>query len=97
MKNTTPKKKLHQQPSEKTRWAYFMQAIEPKSEAINKAFPGYHPQWVQLSQQLTIAPENFINLRRAVGLSRKQCAAYLRTSLTTVARWERGKIGRAHV
>ncbi len=93
MKNTTNKKNLHQRPSKKTCWAYYMQAIEPKSETINQAFPGYHPQWVQVSQQMTIAPENFIHLRMVLGMTREQCAAYLRTGLTTVARWERGEAG----
>lgn len=39
-------------PSQKTRWAYYVQAIEPKSDAINRAFPDYHPQWVVQSQRL---------------------------------------------
>ena len=91
MKNTTNKKNLHKQPSQKTLWAYYMQAIEPKSDAINQAFPEYHPQWVQQSQQLTISSDNFTNLRNAIGLSRKQCAAYLRTSYRTVTRWEHGE------
>lgn len=91
MKNTTKQNKLHKRHSDNTRWAYFMQCIEPKSEAINTAFPDYHPQWVQLSQRLTIAPENFHHLRRSLGLSLKQCAAYLRVSGRTIAGWESGK------
>ena len=91
MKNTTSKKKMHNLPSEKTRWAYHMQAIEPLSEAINKAFPDYHPQWVQQSQMITIAAANFIHLRRALGMTREQCAAYLRVGLSTVTRWELGR------
>ena len=102
MKNTTSKKKLHKRPSpgrwpagrsnpsEKTRWAYYMQAIEPKSEEINKAFPGYHPQWVHMSQRFTIAPEIFISLRLLLGMSVAQCAAYLRTNKSTVHKWEKG-------
>ena len=90
MKNTTSKKKLHNLSSEKTRWAYYMQAIEPKSEAINKAFPDYHPQWVQQSQKLTIAPENFKRLRLSLGMTRTQCAAYLRANPHTVYKWEKG-------
>jgi transcriptional regulator with XRE-family HTH domain len=102
MKNTTSKKKLHKRPSpgrwpagrsnpsEKTRWAYYMQAIEPKSEEINKAFPGYHPQWVQMSQRFTIAPEYFKSLRLLLGMSVIQCAAYLRTSKSAVHKWEKG-------
>jgi DNA-binding transcriptional regulator YiaG len=90
MKNTTKQKKLHKRPSDKTRWAYFMQAIEPKSEEINKAFPDYHPQWLQLSQQLTIGPENFKNMRRSLGLTVTQCAAYLRADKSTLHKWENG-------
>jgi DNA-binding transcriptional regulator YiaG len=92
MKNTTRKKNPHNLPSEKTRWAYWMQAIEPKSEAINKAFPDYHPQWVQLSQKITVSPENFIAIRKTLGMSRKQCAAFLRVTYLTVRRWESGGV-----
>lgn len=91
MKNTTKKQKAPNQPSNQTRWAYWMQAIEPTSEAINKAFPDYHPQWVQLSQKLTISPENFIALRKNLGLSREQCCAYLRVDRTCISKWEIGK------
>lgn len=91
MKNTTKQKKMHKQPSDKTSWAYHMQAIEPKSEEINKAFPDYHPQWLQLSQQLTIGSENFQSLRRSLGLTITQCAAYLRVSCAKITRWESGK------
>jgi DNA-binding transcriptional regulator YiaG len=90
MKNTTKQNKPHNFPSEKTRWAYWMQAIEPKSEAINKAFPDYHPQWVQLSQKLIISPYNFRVLRNALGLNQKQCAAYLRIHPSYVSKWEGG-------
>lgn len=90
MKNTTKRKKLHNQPSEKTRWAYWMQAIEPTSEELNKAFPDYHPQWVQLSQRFPIMPENFKALRESLGMSVEQCAAYLRTDKSTVHKWEKG-------
>lgn len=92
MKNTTKKRKPHNLPSQKTCWAYFMQAIEPKSEAINAAFPDYHPQWVQMSQSLTVAPANFVSLRTALGMSRAQCAAYLRVDCRTIRRWENGEI-----
>lgn len=90
MKNTTKQNKKHTQPSERSCWAYWMQAIEPKSEEINKAFPDYHPQWVQLSQQLTIGPENFKSLRRSLGLTVTQCAAYLRAVPSTLHKWEKG-------
>lgn len=90
----TPGKRLAMSPastsSEKTRWAYFMQAIEPKDEAINLAFPGYHPQWVAQSQVMTIAGENFHWMRRSMGLTVEQCAAYLRVAASTVRRWESG-------
>ena len=76
-------------PSEKTRWAYWMQAIEPKSEELNKVFPDYHPQWVQMTQKLTIAGVNFKNLRLSLGMTVRQCAAYLRADLSTVYKWER--------
>jgi DNA-binding transcriptional regulator YiaG len=91
MKNTTKKRKPHNLPSQKTRWAYWMQAIEPTSEAINKAFPDYHPQWVQSSQMVTVSPENFITLRAALGMNRAQCAAYLRVDRTCISKWEIGK------
>lgn len=90
MKNTTSKTKMHTQPSEKTRWAYWMQAIEPTSEELNRAFPDYHPQWVQMSQRFAIAPENFKALRKSLGMSVEQCAAYLRTDKSTVHKWEKG-------
>lgn len=91
MKNTTRKKKPHRGPSEKSRWAYWMQAIEPASMAINDAFPGYHPQWLQQSQAITISAENFKWMRKALGMSQPQCAAYLRVGVSTVRRWESGK------
>lgn len=95
MKNTTKKKKTlpkktHTYPSEKTRWAYYMQCIEPTSEAINKAFPDYHPQWVQMSQMRAISPGMFSSFRQGLGMTRKQCAAFLRVAESTVAAWERG-------
>jgi DNA-binding transcriptional regulator YiaG len=92
MKNTIKKGKLHGQPSQKTRWSYWMQAIEPNSEAINKAFPDYHPQWVQISQKLTITPAMFKTLRTTLGMNKEQCAAYLRVAYRTICRWESGAI-----
>lgn len=91
MKNSTSQRKrknISSAPSKKTRWAYFMQAIEPKDEALNKAFPGYHPQWIAQSQNIAIAGENFRWMRRCMGLSVEQCAAYLRVVPSTVRRWE---------
>lgn len=90
MKNTTSKKKMHTQPSEKTRWSYYMQAIEPTSEAINNAFPDYHPQWVQMSQMRAISPAMFISFRQSLGMTKEQCAAYLRIDMRTLYRWENG-------
>ena len=90
MKNTTSKKKMHREPSEKSRWAYWMQAIEPISEAINKAFPDYHPQWLQMSQMRDINPAMFLGFRKSLGMTREQCAAYLRVDFSTVTAWERG-------
>lgn len=90
MKNTTKKTKPRNQPSKKTRWSYYVQAIEPKSEAINNAFPDYHPQWVVQSQRLTIAPANLIALRVMLGMNKEQCAAYLRVDRLSLYRWENG-------
>ncbi len=90
MKNTTKKTRAHHQPSHKTSWAYWMQAIEPSSKAINEAFPGYHPQWVQLSQGFTVDPESFKHMRTILRMTPKQCAAYMRVSLRTLDRWENG-------
>ncbi|MCK9201723.1 MAG: hypothetical protein M0P59_01325 [Gallionella sp.] len=90
MKNTTGKNKAHGYPSKESRWAYYMQAIEPTSQELNDAFPGYHPQWLQLSQKFTISPAHFKAMRESLGLSVEQCAAYLRTSSNSVYKWERG-------
>ena len=94
MKNITKQKKpqnnYRAEPSYKTRWAYYMQAIEPTSEALNEAFPDYHPQWVQMSQMRSISPGMFNSFRQGLGMTRKQCAAYLRVAESTVIKWERG-------
>lgn len=89
MKNTTTPKK-YKQPSDKTRWAYYMQAIEPTSEAINEAFPGHHPQWVLLSQMRAVTAENFKAMRETMGLTIEQCAAFLRVGVSTIKNWEKG-------
>jgi DNA-binding transcriptional regulator YiaG len=86
----TCKKNLRSQPSEKTNWAYWMQAIEPSSQEINEAFPGTHPQWVQLSQLRETSPANFTGMRESLEITPEQCAAYLRVSPRTVYRWENG-------
>jgi len=94
MKNTTKKPVKHQQsnnyPSKHTSWAYWMQAIEPTSEEINEAFPGYHPQWVRLSQLRQVTGQNFKGMRDILQITPEQCAAYLRVSPGTVRRWEKG-------
>ena len=78
-------------PSKKTLWAYWMQAIEPTSEAINQAFPGYHPQWVMQSQGTSISATQFRHLREhLLRITRPECAAYLRVQPKTVQRWEIG-------
>ncbi len=84
------KNNLQHYPSDKTRWAYWMQAIEPTSKALNEAFPGYHPQWVQMSQMRKISPKLFAIFRENLHMSQEQCAAFLRVAHSTVAAWERG-------
>ncbi len=77
--------------SDKTRWAYWMQAIEPRDKAIEEAFPDYHPLWIQESQRMSVSPKSFHHLRRhCLGLTRVKVAAYLRVSERTVQRWENG-------
>jgi len=78
-------------PSDKTRWAYWMQAIEPTDPAIEDAFPGYHPLWAQQSQKLTVGPVNLKHLRRhCLAITQAQAAAYLRVKLRDYQAWERG-------
>ena len=92
MKNTTSKKKPQKLPSKKTGWAYWMQAIEPSSQEINQAFPGYHPQWV-IHSQTEITAERFCYLRKHIlRISKRQCAAYLRVDMRTISRWEKGEV-----
>lgn len=90
MKHTTKKSKPRNQPSKKTNWAYWMQAIEPTSEAINQAFPNYHPQWVQLSQRTKVTGESFRIMRELLHMDRAQCAAYLRVDRSCISKWEIG-------
>lgn len=79
-------------PSEKTRWAYWMQAIEPTGEEINRAFPSYHPMWVQHSRRLTVTKESFKQLRKLwLNITQTQAAAYLRVRVRDVREWESGK------
>lgn len=90
-KQDNGKRKTAAYPSDKTRWAYWMQAIEPTNETINRAFPGYHPSWVQRSQSTAINAEGFVYLRKfLLSLSQAQTAAYLRVSVKQVRAWEQG-------
>lgn len=95
-KNSTRKpykasKRRPQGLSDKTRWSYWMQAIEPTDPAIEDAFPGYHPLWVQLSQQFTVGPASLKHLRRhCLTITQAQAAAYLRVKLRDYQTWERG-------
>ena len=96
MKNSsqmkTCKNNLHSYPSKESRWAYYMQAIEPTSQALNDAFPGFHPQWLRLSQKIDISPGFFKSMRESLGLSVEQCAAYLRISKASIYNWEKGAV-----
>lgn len=90
--NRKTKKAKKAGPSEKTSWAYWMQAIEPTDPAINATFPGYHPMWVQHSQRLVVGAENFKSIRRHfLNITQTQAAAYLRVSLYELQAWEQGK------
>lgn len=78
--------------SEKTRWAYWMQGIEPTSKAIARAFHGHHPLWVQRSQRTGVSAESFAYLRQhMMGVSQTKVAAYLRVSVKTLRAWEKGQ------
>jgi len=69
-----------------------MQAIEPISKPLDRAFPGYHPLWVQNSQRIAITPTSFKYMRRdMLHISQAQVAAYLRVSVKTVSAWESGR------
>lgn len=79
-------------PGNKTRWAYWMQAIEPTDAEINRVFPNYHPLWVQHSRCLTVAGENFKHLRKhCINITQAQAATYLRVSVHDVRGWENGQ------
>lgn len=81
---------MRKQDSEKTAWAYWMQAIESKSSAIDSTFSGYHPQFVIQSQRENVTPEMFIYRRLQLQMDARQCAAYLRINERTLRRWEGG-------
>jgi hypothetical protein len=90
-RKTNKLRKPPARPSDKTCWAYWMQAIEPTDPAIEDAFPGYHPLWVQQSQRLTVGPVNLKHLRRnCLAITQAQAAAYLRIKLRDYQAWERG-------
>ncbi len=79
-------------PNEKTMYAYYMQAIEPNSKAINDAFPEYHPMWLIKSQQKTVSAKHFKYMREVMlGMTREECGAFLRASECTLRNWESGK------
>lgn len=92
MKNTTSTRRQQNAlyPSRESRWSYGMQAIEPIDNAINRAFPGYHPQFVIQSQREVVTPESFTYRRLQLGMNKEQCMAYLRISAATLRRWENG-------
>lgn len=76
--------------SGKSRWAYYMQAIEPRDWKINEAFPDYHPMWVIQSQEMPVTGARFKYMRETLlGMSVDECAAYLRLDRVTVYRYER--------
>ncbi len=78
-------------PNKTCQWSYYMQAIEPNSHEINEAFPEYHPMWIIQSQRKTVSAEYFKLMREHIlKMSRNECAAYLRVSVSTVRRWEAG-------
>jgi len=75
--------------TEKTRWAYYMQAIEPRDPKINEAFPDYHPMWIIQSQDMQVTGAKFKYMRDTIlGMSIDQCAAYLRLDRVTIYRYE---------
>lgn len=80
-------------PNKETQWSYFMQAIEPSSPEINVAFPEYHPMWVIQSQRKTVSAVQFRFMREhMLKMTREQCAAYLRATISNVQSWETGEI-----
>lgn len=86
-------KKANPYPNEKAQWSYFMQAIEPKNDAINVAFPEYHPMWVIQSQSKSVSAGYFKHMRKfMLNMTVEQCAAYVRVSSNTVRNWEAGKV-----
>ena len=92
IKKNTIKSKPKPYPNEMTRWAYYMQAIEPTSNKINEAWPEYHPLWVQHSQKITPSAIQFTHIRQyMLDMTIKQCAAYLRVTERDIKLWELDK------
>lgn len=90
-KSTKVRKKPLPYPNQATLWSYFMQAIEPNNPEIDAAFPEYHPMWIIQSQRKTVSAEYFLFMREhLLNMTRKQCAAYLRVTISTVKDWETG-------
>lgn len=83
-------------PSERTRWSYFMNGMQPDSDDLSavteacEAFGGAHPAWFIASRPgREVTGAHFRQQREfALGLSRRQVAVYLRVSPRTVADWE---------
>lgn len=91
-KKTNADKKPIPYPDKATLWAYYMQAIEPTSEEINKTFPEYHPLWVQQSQKIKPSGIQLSHLREyCLGITQTQCASYLRVSIRQIKLWELNK------
>jgi len=91
-KKTNADKKPNPYPDKATLWSYYMQAIEPTSEEINKMFPEYHPLWVQQSQKIKVSGERFSYYREhCLGVTQTQCAAYLRVTIRQIKLWELNK------
>ncbi len=86
-------RKPHPYPNDKTLWAYFMQGMEePTDKAINEAFPGYHPPWVQGSHKRKVSGEQFKYCRQhLLNITQRQCAAYLRIKLHVLQAWEQDR------
>ena len=85
--------------SERTRWAYYMHAMDPDDsdremmEKMTKAFGPVHPNWLisGLAARRT-SKESFRATREhLLCLSREELAAYLDLSVKTIAAWENGK------
>jgi transcriptional regulator with XRE-family HTH domain len=88
----TAEKTLNTYPNQKTLWSYYMQAIEPVSREIDKAFPEYHPMWIINSQTAMISGKKFYHLREYVmKITQEQCAAYLRVKPCLINAWENEK------